>query len=120
MFSPNGLFDTVVNVCLKEEYELCRDDHIIHRIVPVWRSLQRQYELMAPTSSAPSTVLETAKTYVRQCLTFELQLASQMNMTDGSGFVAHSTVESKVKLQVDPADLELKLSGGSTIDQHRL
>ncbi len=111
MVSANGLMETVANVCLKEEYELCRDEHIIHRIVPVWRSLQRQYELLAPAGSPPWPALEAAKTYVRQCLTFELELHSQMTMSDGSGFTGSSTVESKVKLQVDPNDPELKLGG---------
>jgi hypothetical protein len=115
MFRPNGLFDTLVNVCLKEEYELCRDDHIIHRIVPVWRSLKRQFDLMAPAGSAPPAALETAKTYVRQCLTFQLILESQMKITDGSGFIATSTVESKVRLQVNPDDVELKLSGSAPL-----
>jgi hypothetical protein len=111
LMTPNGLMDTVANVCMKEEYQLCRDEHIIHRIVAAWRSLKRQYDLLAPAGSSPPAALEAAKTYVRQCLTFELRLQSQMNLTDSSGFVTSSTVESKVKLQVDTNAVELKLSG---------
>ncbi len=112
----NGLIDTVTNVCLKEEYELCRDDHIVHRIIPVWLSLKRQFDLLGSSAAVASwAALETAKTYVRQCLTFELKLQSQMNMSDGTGFVASSTVESKVKLQIATVDLNAKLSGNAPL-----
>jgi hypothetical protein len=108
----NGLVDIVADVCLKEEYELCRDDHIIHRIIPVWLALKRQFDLMgAVAGDAFATALEKAKTYVRQCLTFELKLESQMTLSDNSGFVANSTVVSKVKLKIDTVDLGAKLSG---------
>jgi hypothetical protein len=112
----NGLIDTVTNVCLKEEYELCRDDHIVHRIIPVWLGLKRQFDLLGSAAAVVSSAaLETAKTYVRQCLTFELKLQSQMNMSDGTGFVASSTVESKVKLQIATVDLNAKLSGNAPL-----
>ena len=32
----NGLLDTVTEACMKVEFELCQEDHIIHQIMPAW------------------------------------------------------------------------------------
>jgi hypothetical protein len=101
----NGLMETVSRICLKEEYELCRDDHIIHRILPVWLGLARQYAILgAAEGSAPIPAVEEAKDYVRRCLTFEMQFQSQMDFDDGGGGGYTSSVESQIDIQFDPAD----------------
>ena len=103
LFDP-GLMDTVANVCMKEEFELCRDEHIIHRIIPAWLGLERQYQLLGfSEDGATVPVLESAKTYVRQCLTFELQFESQGDFDDGFGGGYTSAVQSRVKIQLDPS-----------------
>jgi hypothetical protein len=105
----NGLMDTVSEVCMKEEYELCRDEHILHRIIPAWLGDWRQYALLgAAEEGAPIRPVEEAKEYVRKCLTFEMQFASQMSFDDGSGGGYTSSVESKIKLQINPDDLSTK------------
>ncbi|MCK6583263.1 MAG: hypothetical protein HUU11_07705 [Anaerolineales bacterium] len=100
-----GLMDTVSDVCMKEEYELCRDDHIIHRILPAWLGLERQYQLLG---SEGGPAQEKAKEYVRKCLTFELRFESQGTFNDGEGGGYDSSVESKVKLQFNPNDFSFK------------
>mgnify|MGYP001040952327 FL=1 len=97
-----SLMDTVANVCLQEEFELCRDEHIIHRIIPVWLGLERQHQLLGITGEGSTTpALEKAKEYVRRCLTFELQFQSQATFDDGGDGGYNSAVESKVKIQFD-------------------
>jgi hypothetical protein len=104
----NGLMETVSSICLREEYELCRDDHIIHRILPVWLGLARQYAILgAAEGSAPIPAVEEAKDYVRRCLTFEMQFQSQMDFDDGGGGGYTSSVESQIDIQFDPADTSM-------------
>jgi hypothetical protein len=100
----SGLLDTVATVCMKEEYELCRDDHIIHRIIPAWLGVARQYALLGVPGE---TALQMTSDYVRKCLKFELVLESQMDFSDSGGGYT-SNVESTVKLQFDPASLSMK------------
>jgi hypothetical protein len=100
-----GLMDTVADVCMKEEYELCRDDHIIHRILPAWLGVERQYQLLG-VEGGPAQ--EKAKEYVRKCLTFELRFESQGTFDGGDGGGYDSSVESKIKVQFNPNDLSFK------------
>ena len=105
----DGLMDTVTETCMKEEFELCRDDHIIHRILPAWLGLERQYALLGMTEDGGSTAaLDKAREYASKCLTFELRFESQANVDSGYGGGYNSTVESKVKLKFNPITLEMK------------
>lgn len=103
-----GLMDTVAGVCMKEEYELCRDDHIIHRIIPAWLGLERQYQLLGMAVEGTVPALEQARDYVKRCLNFELVFHSEVNFDDGGGGGYTSVVESKVKLQFDPQTMGLQ------------
>lgn len=104
-----GLMGTVADVCMKEEYELCRDEHIIHRIIPAWIGLERQAQLLgAVDENSTSPILEKAKEYVRKCLTFELRFESQATFDGGGGDGYNSSVESKIKIQFNPSDLSMK------------
>ena len=101
-----GLMDTVTNVCMKEEYEMCRDDHVIQRIIPVWLGTERQYQLLGFAEGSPA--LENARNYVRKCLRFELEFHSDGIFHDGGGGGYDSTVESKIVLQFNPQDFTMK------------
>ena len=37
------LMETAARVCVIEEFELCVEDHVIHRMLPVWLGFERQY-----------------------------------------------------------------------------
>ena len=100
-----GLMDTVTDVCMKEEYEMCRDDHVVQRIFPVWLGMERQYQLLGFAEGSPA--LENAKNYVRKCLRFELEFHSEEVFDDGGGGGFNSTVESKTILQFNPEDFSL-------------
>lgn len=103
-----GLMDTVTSVCLKEEYQMCANDHIIHRMIPVWLGLERQYQLLGMDPAKSSPVLEEARKLVTKCLTFDLVFESNANFDDGGGGGYTSIVKSKVKLRFDPAGITLK------------
>ena len=104
-----GLMETVADVCMKEEYELCRDDHIIHRMIPLWLGLERQSQLLGISDGNSTTpALEKAKEYVRKCLTFELRFESQGTFDAGEGDGYDSSVNSKIKVQFNPGDLSFK------------
>ena len=46
MEMPAGLETLAGHICVQEEYELCRDEHIIHRIIPVMLAAERQRQLL--------------------------------------------------------------------------
>jgi hypothetical protein len=110
-----GLFDTVALVCLKEEYELCKEQHIIHRIVPVWLGTERQYQLLGlgADSSAETEVQKKARAYTEQCLSFDLVFESDGNFDPGGGGGYHSRVKAKIPLKFDSS--QLRISGKSAL-----
>lgn len=72
-----SLMEKAGQVCLKEEYKMCRDDHIIHRMIPVWLGVERQAQLLgAATLEQESKLGALARGYVEQCLRFELEFES--------------------------------------------
>jgi hypothetical protein len=92
-----GLIDTVAGVCLQEEYELCRDQHIIHRIIPVVLSLMRQSALLGFDDTG---ALEAkGDDMVRKCLTFELDLSVGVVVNPPQGWAFQSDMTSKVRLE---------------------
>ena len=102
-----GLLTTVTDVCMQEEYELCRDEHIIHRIVPAWLGASRNFAVLGAMEQA-APVLEKAKELVRKCLTFEMKFESQGDFDDGGGGGYTSSVESTIKLQFNTEELTMK------------
>jgi hypothetical protein len=103
------LMKTVSHVCVQEEYELCVEDHIIHRMIPVWLGLERQYQLLGITDGGSTTPeLEEAKDLTRKCLTFELAFESDGNFDDGGGGGYHSVVKAKVPLRFVPEEMTIK------------
>lgn len=121
------LIDTVSRVCMKEEYELCASQHIIHRIIPVWLGMERQRQLLGSENSA---LLKEGEELVKKCLTFELQFHSESNFDAGGGDGFTSSVDAKIPLKFDPGkmsitgttalvnqDFEFRVKGCSTNSQ---
>lgn len=81
------LIPIVAKVCMREEYEICRDEHIITRILPAFLGIVRQAELLGFTqkiddvSVPPPFVLEVEQ-YAKDCLQFELQFDSNVLYSD--------------------------------------
>lgn len=98
----SGLMDTVAQVCIKEEYEMCAQDHIIHRMIPVWLGFERQAQLLGMVNSTAS---QYAREMTQKCLTFELVFESQTNFDAGDGAGFDSSVKAKVPLHFNPQGL---------------
>jgi len=109
------LFDTVGMVCLKEEYELCKEKHIVHRMIPVWLGIERQLQLLgASDGSGPQSELQkAARDYTERCLNFELKFESEGEFDDGGGGGYTSSVESKIPLKFDSS--QITISGSSAL-----
>lgn len=99
----DALVRPVGELCMKEEYELCRDEHIVHRIVPAWRSLLREMQLHGVDSSG-------LKQYVEKCLRFDLELDSTALASYG-GALIESRVTSKVPLTATADDGQVTIEG---------
>ena len=110
-FAAGNFADTIIPVmaaataaCTREEYALCRDDHIITRILPYYLGVRRQAALLGFVGDATTpdpAWLQDAEASVGKCLNFELQVNSRLNYSAGVDVTAHSiveTVESRVKL----------------------
>ena len=106
----SGLMDTVAQVCIKEEYEMCAQDHIIHRMIPVWLGFERQAQLLGMENSSAS---QYAREMTQKCLTFELVFESQSNFDAGEGGGFDLSVKAKVPLHFNPQ--ELIIAGSSAL-----
>lgn len=108
----NGMADVidlmavVGPVCVKEEYELCKNDHIIHRMIGVWLGIRRQYQLLG--FEGENDVIKLAKDLTQKCLSFELVFSSEGNFDAGSSDGYTSSVTSTVKMQFNADELEIK------------
>lgn len=97
--------DTVTIQCLKEEYEICRDAHVVTRMMPLIIGALRQEQLLGGSDEAtPSARHQAMFTYARKCLSFEVQMDMHVTVTpvQPPGYPAHVTKEtmtSRVKLQ---------------------
>lgn len=101
-----GLMDKASQVCVIEEFELCVEDHVIHRMLPVWTDLVRQYALLGINDNA---VLREARELTVKCLTFKLKFESTGTLKDVGGGGYESTVKSEITLRFNPDDF--KISG---------
>jgi hypothetical protein len=97
-----GLVEKVARVCVIEEFELCVEDHVIHRMAIVWRSMERQFALLEMLGlELDQGPLREARELTVKCLTFRLKVESTgtLDVADG-GY--ESTVTSEVTLRFDP------------------
>jgi hypothetical protein len=109
-----GLVDTVARVCVLEEFELCVQEHVIHRMAGVWRGYERQYALMGLIGVAVNdAIVREARELTIKCLTFNLKFESTATMRTPEGGGYESTVTSDITLRFDPdAD---KISGNAPL-----
>jgi hypothetical protein len=102
----------VARVCVREEYELCRDEHIVHRMIPVLLNLKRQAELIG--GAGMDQVIAEAEDLARRCLHFELEFKSTARMESGRTF-NESEMESTIEITYDPTTLPPTVTGSSAL-----
>ena len=78
---PTTLVDTVENVCVEEEWGLCRDHHIIQRFIPLVLGMERQHQLLGQPPADTSAAVKKALGYVYKCFQFQLEVASTAGTT---------------------------------------
>ena len=98
---PTDLMTKVAHVCAQEEYEICRDQHVIHRIITVILGFERQRQLLGADDGSE---LDFELGLAKKCLTFELVLTSKAKLTQ-QNIKVKSDVESTVQLTLDPQSL---------------
>jgi hypothetical protein len=89
------LFPKVAELCMKEEFELCRDDHVIHKILPARMAIQRQNWLFNGPAESNADALDS---YVKRCFMFELDFESAVGAVSSSSkcsFALSQSVESR-------------------------
>jgi hypothetical protein len=101
----------VGEVCLKEEYELCVEKHIVHRIEHVWLSILRQTTLLGGDESA---IMQKGQEYIEKCLRFDLELESTA-VTEKDGGSFESIVKSKVPLRAKVEGGTVTIKGESAL-----
>ncbi len=101
----SDLLKQVGLVCVQEEYELCRDQHIIHRIIPVALGLERQSQLLGGSESGFQEVSDKAKELTGKCLNFEVEFKSNLTQDVGGVMTDQTDMSSKVKLHFDWAEI---------------
>ena len=95
--------------CMQEEYEICRDEHIVTRILPIYIGFRRQLELVGGIQD-PNLMQRDLKlqALTTKCLTFQIRVDTHAAVT--YGFPAHTTTESmsstvEVKFTMSSEDL---------------
>ncbi len=95
-FSPS--FSDVLDgdeVCMREEFELCRDNHIITRIMPAFLGVARQRALLGDPLTGQTALFDSRLAdYVKKCLKFSLEVQSTVTLTSGTGNTAWRVTES--------------------------
>jgi hypothetical protein len=93
-----GLRDKAWKACIVEEFEMCVEDHVIHRMLAVWMGFERQYALW-PIGG--ESALREARDLTIKCLTFKLKFESTGTLNAaGAGY--ESTVTSDITLRYNP------------------
>ncbi len=103
-----SLTDIAASVCMKEEYEICREQHVLHLIIPAQLTFERQRLLLG--SENPGQRQEDEE-YVKRCLTFRVDFESNVTV-ESQKISLEPSVRAKVKLTYDPG--EFRISGTDT------
>jgi hypothetical protein len=117
-----AMVEKVGETCLREEYDLCINDHVIHRMIPFLLGLERNMQLvrealgLGEESASSSALLVLARQLTEQCLRFELEFESTSvgpavgGDSGGSGEITVS-VSASVPIRFNASTLELNGEG---------
>lgn len=68
-----ALMDTAARVCIEEEYEMCVEQHVVHRLIPLWLGFARMAEMF---EGVGADVVAQAAARVEDCLRFEFEFST--------------------------------------------
>ncbi|APW39880.1 hypothetical protein RD110_23935 [Rhodoferax koreense] len=90
-----SLMSVATAACTREEYALCRDEHIITRMLPYYLGLSRQAQLLGLSDGkgVEPTWLQDAEAATAKCLNFELQIDSDLRFSGGTDQYARNVNE---------------------------
>ncbi len=94
----SDLLEKLGRKCLDEAYQECREDHVIHKMVPAWLGYERQRQLLGVVNDNGTG--EYGRGLVEKCLRFELKFesAGQFDGYEGEGAI-QSRVTSSIPLR---------------------
>ena len=107
----SALQTIMAHVCTQEEYELCRDDHIVHRMLTVILGFERQRQLDSHEDEAEWTF---EKDLARKCLTFEVRFGSEATVTQDPLDV-DAKMKSTVQIALDTSVMPFVIKGESAL-----
>ncbi len=108
-----GLLDSGSLKCLEEEYELCRDEHLIHRIIPLYFEIAHlQAVLGLEDGQGQPAIWEPGFALIERCLRFELEFESTASFTEGPKDGYESGVSARVPIRIQRS---FTLSGSSAL-----
>jgi hypothetical protein len=96
---------TLAHVCTQEEYEICRDDHVVHRMLTVILGFERQRQLPGGHEDEAEWAFEKAT--AKKCLTFEVRFLSTATGTEDPIDIV-SKVKATVTISLDTETLAIK------------
>jgi hypothetical protein len=102
-----SLMDTVAEVCMKEEFEICRDEHVITRILPQRLGVERQAQLLG----LPAGSFAHLDRYVAGCLKFELQYESTSGSNTATFTYEEDVRANRLRLEWVPGSLTVRGNG---------
>ncbi|HEY5958332.1 MAG TPA: hypothetical protein VIV60_17330 [Polyangiaceae bacterium] len=101
--SMADLIDTVSSVCLDEEWGLCRDQHIVQRLIPVYLGMERQAQLLGIDTAGKAWEAK-ALDYISRCHRYRLDVDSKAG-TVCDQWTFSEPVFGQIKLQMDAPPL---------------
>jgi hypothetical protein len=102
MSTLEALGDTVNDVCLEEEWKLCRDNHIVQRIIPVVLGMERRSQLLGSNSAGAAWAAKGAD-YVNRCHQYSLDVDTRVTSV-GSAWNFAEPMHGVVKLKKQSTD----------------
>ena len=106
------LLETVAPKCMDEEYEMCVNEHIVHRIFPAYQAFSRQFSQRGIDNSP---ALGKMKVQVEKCLHFDLEftLDTRFELDTRSinqsylSYAESTELDAEVALSVDDAYVDM-------------
>ena len=107
-----ALMDTVGAVCLDEEWALCRDQHIVQRIIPIYFGMERQAQLLgSPMFKWQAKAFD----YIYRCHQYKLDVTSAGGSTCDQ-WTFKEEVQGQIKLKLTaPGDFSTGLTGTGSL-----